>query len=111
MELFISEDGIVRRIRGRIASGEESMVVELLGENEELGIGTIIEAALRGDQMASDGLAHAGTYLSLCVDHIIKTYDPRLIVLSCDWIEVFPRSTNRWRTAYSPALAWSTETT
>ena len=90
MELFISEDGIVRRIRGRIAGGEESMVSELLGENEEISIGTIVKAALNGDQMASDGLVHAGAYLSLCVDHIIKTYDPRQIVLSCDWIEKFP---------------------
>ncbi len=40
-------------------------------------------------------LERATDYIALCIDNIIKSYDPELIVVDSTWLGLFPELTNR----------------
>lgn len=87
LEVFSSDQSIVRQVKKYIKSGVRSSVIEMIdGEIENLTIQHIIDAALQSDELSHSVLLKAARYLGIGISNIIKTYDPADIIIDCSWI-------------------------
>jgi predicted NBD/HSP70 family sugar kinase len=82
LETFTSYGAILGRMRDRGMIGPDV--------NSDEGIGSLVDLAKNGQAEALDLLRETGFFIGIALDHVIKVYDPDIIVLYCDWLFSFP---------------------
>jgi len=87
IELYASNLGIVNSAKAQ---------AKKLGlDKEAIGIDWIIESAKGQNSFSIQLLEQAVDHIALCIDNIVKAYDPALIVLDSTWLQHFPTLINR----------------
>lgn len=66
----------------------------LQNTDENADISTIIKDAQYQNIDSLQHLKRATDYIALCIDSIIKVYDPELIAVDSTWLSLFPNLTN-----------------
>jgi predicted NBD/HSP70 family sugar kinase len=81
IEALASDGAIIDKVKRnkRIAINAELVTIE-----------TIINSAKAGDGEVHRILKDTGKIVSIAIDHIIKVYDPEVIIIISNWINEFP---------------------
>jgi predicted NBD/HSP70 family sugar kinase len=81
-ETFATESAVIRRVRGAIAAGQTSSLVETTcGNPDALRVPLVVQAARAGDPVAVDVLRETGRYLGIGLVNLINVFNPEMIVL------------------------------
>jgi predicted NBD/HSP70 family sugar kinase len=90
IEHFASNLGILNSAKEKLKSGCVSSLTGACGDDpDSLSFEMIIHAAKQGDAMSSEILWKAADYISVCIDNVIKAYDPSQIILDSRWLNDF----------------------
>jgi glucokinase len=82
VEALASGTAIARMAREAVARAEDSILLELAGDNPSRITGALVtEAARADDEVAVDVLARAGRALGTCFANLTNLLDPELIVV------------------------------
>jgi glucokinase len=94
LEAYASRTAITKAILGDLKRGRPSMLAEMIGEpdeNEPGGLairsGLLAKAVEQGDELATETIMSAGTYLGLGLASAINLVNPKRIVLGGGVIE------------------------
>jgi glucokinase-like ROK family protein len=81
-ETSVAQDSVFERIRARLAVGRESLIPQLMAEqNSPLTLSIIVQAAADGDTEAIEALTETGSLMGLGVSNLISTFNPEMVVL------------------------------
>lgn len=86
VEAFAGRAGIVRRARRALKLAGRDRLAGV--EAEELKVRHVVEAAARGDELATRVLEETGRYLGIGVANAINTLNPEVVVLGGSTMEV-----------------------
>lgn len=91
LEALASRTAIERDIWAGIKAGRESLIPELLKNDDKarLTSGALAEALKRGDTLVADVLGRAQFYLGLGIASVVNFVDPELVILGGGVIEAF----------------------
>ncbi|SFJ17862.1 ROK family transcriptional regulator [Thermoflavimicrobium dichotomicum] len=81
LEAVASETAIVRQVKKRLRMGEDSLLLELVEDVNQLTIQQIYQAAILGDDLVRDILLQAGRYLGIGFTTLINLFNPPLLIL------------------------------
>jgi glucokinase-like ROK family protein len=80
-ETLVSQTAVVNRVRKALATGNASLVSQLVkGRLERISIPVIVEAAELGDKVARQALEDTGAYLGIGIANLINALNPELII-------------------------------
>lgn len=95
IELYASNLSIAESAREKMNYNKDTTLHELCGgDTSKVDMEMIIKSARLGDRFCLGLLEDASEYISLCVDNIIKSYDPDIIILDSKWLPAFPNIKN-----------------
>jgi glucokinase len=78
---FASGIGIARQVAERIATGEETILCDMLPcDGRRIAAEEVASAAAQGDRVAQEVLRTAGTYFGLGLAMLVQLFNPELIV-------------------------------
>jgi len=80
LEVFTSANGLVARANEALSAGRQSTLQVRCGES--VTIDDVLCAADTGDQLATELLDRAATYLGIAIANMADNWDPQLVVLS-----------------------------
>jgi len=82
IEVLASGSAIARRAREKVASGRESLILELAGEKLPAVTGEVVgKAYAAGDALAREVLTESADMLALWLSNMIDLLDPEVIVI------------------------------
>lgn len=74
--------GVVARAKEALAGGAETEISKLAGGDPgRITKETVIEAAAKGDKIASELLANAGKYLGIKVSYLVNFLNPEIVII------------------------------
>lgn len=82
LELMISDKGIIGKVKEKLREEEIKSV--------EWDIDKIIRLGLEGNPAVLRTLQDVCKYIYICIDNIVKVYDPEEIIFECAWLHAFP---------------------
>lgn len=81
-ETFTNQGSVIRRVRARLEVGRNSLVNNLMAEqNAPLTLPLIIEAAEMGDKESIEALTETGELMGLGIANLIDIFNPERVVL------------------------------
>lgn len=90
IEQYASIIGIVNSMEKQLRAGAASRLTDYCeGQWDRLTFDMITDAAKQGDPLSINLLRKAADYLCVCIDNVIKAYDPDQIILDIDWLTDF----------------------
>jgi len=82
LETVASGTAIIQQAKDGIASGQQSIISELVNDNlEDIHVSTIIEALGNGDVFAIDLISQAGAYLGKGIAGLIHIFNPETVII------------------------------
>jgi len=82
LESLASGGAVAREARRRIASGENSLVLELAeGEPQNITAETVSAAAERGDSLSLEIISQTATYLGIGMANLVNIFNPEMIII------------------------------
>lgn len=88
LELMISDKGIAEKVKEELGKEEPGHIQSVLSTN--LDIDKIIQLGLEGNPAVERTLKEVCKYIFICIDNIVKVYDPEEIIFECAWLHAFP---------------------
>lgn len=85
IEALASDFAIIEKVKKGIKS--EAGINNF--NDEEINIDTVIKLAKEGDETVYNILKEASIFISIAIDHIVKVYDPEVIVIQSNWLGEF----------------------
>ena len=89
IELYAANPEICKTAQENLGSNKKSELYRLCG-GKPFDMQMLTKAAKTGDTFALQVLEDSVFYISLCVENVIKTYDPDCVVLNTLWLDGFP---------------------
>lgn len=98
IEALTSDAAIIEKVKKnrKIDTGSKEVTIE-----------TIINLAKSGDEAVYGILMETGHIISIAVDHVVKVYDPEVIVIQSNWINEFPDLKHRIVDEVFGRCAWA----
>lgn len=90
VELYSSNAAIIDSVQKELEKGIKSSLAEVYEKNRCLEITDIVEAAKSNDMLAYKAFISAAEYMVICLDNVIKMFDPEEIIFYCKWMEQLP---------------------
>ena len=81
LEAIASGSAIARAAREEILKGASSIIRDLVSSPAEIDARAVVEAARRGDELASEILKRAGRALGIGIANLVHIFDPELVVV------------------------------
>ncbi len=81
LEAIASGSAIARAAREEILKGASSIIGDLVSSPSEIDARAVVEAARRGDELASEILRRAGKALGIGIANLVHIFDPELVVV------------------------------
>jgi glucokinase len=83
LELYASGPAIAAMGVKEVMHGHTTRIGELVNHDlNQINVGTIVEAAKEGDQVAKEILQRAGTYLGIAVGNILGVISPQKVIFA-----------------------------
>ncbi len=81
-EASVAQDALLERVRSRLAVGRNSLIPQLMTEqNSPLTLSIVVEAADGGDAEAIEALTETGSLLGLGVANLISIFNPEMVII------------------------------
>lgn len=87
LELMLSDKAITGRV---IQEWKKTSADGKLLDESNWGIGKMIRLGLAGEPVVQRTLKDVCRYVTICIDNIVKIYDPEEIIIGCSWLSAFP---------------------
>lgn len=82
LEALASGTSIARIARERLESGEQSLIIDLIGQDLEKVTGeVVVEAARKNDRLAMDVMETAAENLGIGVVNVVHIFNPALVII------------------------------
>ena len=89
-ELYSSNAAIIAGVEKELEKGIKSSLAKKYETKKHLEIADIVEAAKSNDMLAYKAFISAAEYIVICLDNVIKMFDPEEIIFYCRWMEQLP---------------------
>jgi glucokinase-like ROK family protein len=110
-ETFVSAPAVFRRMRERIAAGQDSMLSEdTLAHFSRLSVPLVVQAAQSGDNVAAGALHETATFIGIGLANLINVLNPQRVVLGGYLSPAYPAMLEEINAVVRDrALKWSWE--
>ncbi|RAP78411.1 ROK family protein [Paenibacillus montanisoli] len=89
LELMISDKAIAARIKQELEKSESTDRIKPW-LTADWNMEKVIRLGEEGHPIVMDVLKDICNYIIICIDNIVKVYDPEEIIFECSWLQAFP---------------------